>query len=192
MFPFPFLIFIFWVIDIYLPVANLKNSLWYGPLWRACPFLVWIHALYSASSLVINSCSSLTQTNLPISYLRVRDGGWSHHYFSFLWKCNFFVGIDLMFCHPDLFQCFWDPWNRPSPSLLYHMCLFHCCYYPNSDSDFKERGSLYLLSFKNVCYHQWKSKRTFKVPWVLDLSDQKTPAIAGVYLKIMTIPSPLS
>lgn len=62
-----FLILLFWVLDFYLPVANLKNSLWYGPLWRACPTFVWIHTLCSVSFLVSNSCSFATQTNLLLS-----------------------------------------------------------------------------------------------------------------------------
>lgn len=115
---FSFLILIFWVLDIYLPVANLKNSLWYGPLWRVCPPLLWIHALSSSSSLVSNSCPFLTQTNL------ISDLGWglATSVCVIPLKTQLFWATDLTSCHLDLSQCHWDLWDRTSLVLPCHTC----------------------------------------------------------------------
>lgn len=80
-------VFIFWVLDIYLPVDNLKNSLWYSPHRGLVLPLCGLKYPVLSLNFGYNSCPFLTQTNLPISDFL---GDWSHQYFSFLRKLNFF------------------------------------------------------------------------------------------------------
>lgn len=159
--PFSFLIFVFWVLDIYLPVANLKNSLWYVPcrglVLPLCGFMPCIQPHLWLVTVVLSFPRLIFQFHIWGSGVGDSHISVSH------------------FLETQLFSCHWPPiLSSTSPLVLlgslgqtkFISAVSHvplCCHYPNSDFDLKEKGSSYPLSFQNPLYQQWKSNRTFNV-----------------------------